>query len=345
MNILYFIGNGFDINNGLKTDFKDILHFYINQDTDNTVINSFKNTIKKDGIINWANFEEKMGLYTDQIDTKETPVESFLEFSDCIIDFKKCIIKYLKDEENKVNYTDKKNIAKVFLYSIFKFTKHLGIDPILVDKHIEDDVIKFSYINFNFTTVFDKCLEILKQENIFQLEKRIKKGFFNFTKLNDLGTVEHIHGTLNDNIILGVNDLKQIKNIRFHNLERIHSYIKPIANDKLENNKNARVLKLINEADIFCIFGMSLGKTDKKWWVEIVKQMNNNPQKKIVIYAYDNNYNGVLIEETLETKELYKTIFLNHLKFTKFNDEETTNKLKQNIHVVINTDIFNLKLL
>ena len=276
---------------------------------------------------------------------KETPIETFLDFYNCNFDFLKYLRDYLKKEENKVKYEDNKNIAKIFKKSLLNFMKYLNIDQKRFFDET-DETINFSYICFNYTSVFNKCLDILKNSNIFQLEKRNKTGIFRnmFILHNDLGNVFHIHGTIENNMILGVNDLKQILNTEFHNIDKVNTFIKPKVNDLLENNRNPDATKLIEDADVYCIFGMSIGKTDRKWWIEISKQIINNSEKQLIIYAYDENLDGAFPEDTLETIENNRNIFLNHLKFTKFNKDEIKEEIRNNIHVAIDKDMFKINL-
>jgi hypothetical protein len=338
MNVVYFIGNGFDIGIDLNTRFSDVLPLYKKEPTSDDVIKFFKEDIDQN-YVTWAAFEERMGIYTDEIQKKETPILTFLDFQKCMLDFKKFLKNYLKSEESKVNYVDTQYIAKTFNDSLFMFAECINFDRLV------KETIKFSYINFNYTTVFDKCLYILKESNFFPFEKNIKNSFFYFTKRNDLGEVIHIHGTLDDNMILGVNDEKQIKNNDFRSLENLNLYIKPNTNDSLENNKNSDVLKLLDEADIYCIFGMSLGKTDRKWWIEIGKQLINTPEKQLIIYAYDENHDASFPENTIGTIDFFKIKFLNQLQFTDLDKEDIKEKIKENIQVVINKDIFKMKLI
>jgi hypothetical protein len=343
MTVLYFIGNGFDLGIGLETRYSDVLPLYIKEPTGDAVISSFKENIDKN-IDTWAGFEEGMGMYTDGIKKKETPIETFLDYQKCMFDFKYFLKNYLKGEENKVKYDNTRYIAETFKSSVLNFKECLNCDPTIIMDKIDKETIKFSYINFNYTTAFDKCLDIFKESNIFPLEKRIKSGLFPITADNDLGVVKHIHGTLDSDMILGVNDLNQIKNTDFRSLEKLRTYIKPNANEALENNKNSDVLKLLKEADIYCIFGMSLGKTDRKWWIEISRQLINSHEKKLIIYAHDENCDTSFPENTLETKDYFKIIFLNHLKFTELDKDDIKEKIKKNIHVVINKNIFKMKL-
>jgi len=341
MNILYFIGNGFDIGVGLNTQFMKVLPLYVAEKSDDIILKYFKENINQN-INSWAAFEERMGLYTNEIKKKETPIETFIDYMNCVLDFKKFLNSYLKNEEKRVNYSDTQRIAELFNKSILNFTRCLNRDPKLILDEMEKEAINFSYINFNYTSVFDQCLNIFKESNIFPQEKRVKSGFFNMTKRNDLGNVIHIHGTLESDMILGVNDLRQIANIDFHTLEKISRYIKPDANNALENHKNTDVMRLLKEANIYCIFGMSLGNTDKKWWFEICKQLINNPEKHLIIYAYSENHDASFLENTLEEKDLCKNTFLKHLQFSELNKENLIKEIQKNIHIVINENIFKI---
>ena len=342
MTILFFIGNGFDLSSGLKTRFRDVLPHYIAETTRKPIIKSFKESIV-DGFDDWASFEEKMGIYTDEISKKDMPMLTFSDYMTCMLDFKRFLKKYLKAEESKVNYENTQHITKNFKKSLFDFTECLNCDPQIIFNEIDKDIVKFSYINFNYTLVFDNCLNIFKESNIFPVEKRVKSGFFNFTRHNDLGKVIHIHGTLDSDMILGVNELSQIKNIDFHGLDKVNTYIKPNANNALENRRNIDVMKLLNDAEIYCIFGMSLGKTDRKWWIEIGNQLVKTQGKQLIIYAFDETHDASFLENTLALKDYFENMFLRHLQFSKLNKDDIV-KIKKNIHVVLNKDIFKMEL-
>jgi len=343
MNILFFIGNGFDLNVGLNTEYKDVLHSYSTEKTkDNAVIKFFKKSINED-FKTWGKFEEKMGFYTNEIQHKESQIETFLDYSNCIYDFKKYLKHYLETEESKVQYDEEKKIAKTFDKSLFDFAECLNCDPKIVKDIIDKDIINFYFINFNYTSVFDKCLDVYRKSDMFPFEK-ITKDMFMFTRFNKLGKVNHIHGTLKNNMILGVNDLKQIKNTGFHGLERVKNFIKPVANEELGNQRNIDVMNLISDADIYCIYGMSLGDTDKKWWIELAKQLKSFPNKHLIIYAYNKSHDNSLSEHTLEEIDYHKNIFFKHLRFTDLGKDNLEKKLKNNIRVRINRDIFKMKL-
>jgi len=345
MNVLFFIGNGFDLNVGLKTQFENVLSLYAEETSVDPVIISFKRSISQK-IKTWSNFEEKIGTYSDEMEKKETPIETFLDYGNCNLDF----IRFLKDclikEEKKANYADTRNIAESFKSSLLNFTKHLEIDQNVFFDIKDKTTVKYSYMCFNYTSVFNNCLDILKESKIFPLDKIRKSAFLGkvIVGRNDLGNVLHIHGTLENNMILGVNDIKQIQNLDFHNIEKINTYIKPNVNDLLENRRNADAIKLIGDADVYCVFGMSIGKTDKKWWIEICKQLIDNSEKQLIIYAYEKDFDNAIPAYTLEIKEFFKITFLNHLKYSELDKDEIKEKISKKIHVVVDKDMFNFKL-
>jgi len=64
----------------------------------------------------------------------------------------------------------------------------------------------------------------------------------------------------------------------------------------------------------------------------------------LIIYAYDENLDESFPMNTLETQDYYKNIFLNNLQFTELNKDDIKEKIKKNIHVVIDKDMFSIKL-
>ena len=63
MNITFFIGNGFDLNLGLKTSFIDFIKIYKNESSDNEIIKNFKQKICENQEL-WSNAEVAFGKYT-----------------------------------------------------------------------------------------------------------------------------------------------------------------------------------------------------------------------------------------------------------------------------------------
>lgn len=81
-------------------------------------------------------------------------------------------------------------------------------------------------------------------------------------------SIKHIHGILNESdLLFGVNDLTQVANEDFCRDENFQDLIiKPKGNVELGTNVDMDCRSLIQDADIFYIYGTSLGPTDTYWW-------------------------------------------------------------------------------
>ncbi len=84
MNITFLIGNGFDLNLGLKTSYQDFLDYYLkNTNNDTEIIKYFKNIIKEEqenDIDTWADAEIFLGKITEKFDDADKFLKCFEGF-------------------------------------------------------------------------------------------------------------------------------------------------------------------------------------------------------------------------------------------------------------------------
>lgn len=89
-NVTFLIGNGFDLNVGLKTRYIDFYKIYvIENENDSNIIRNFKKEILRSeahGWRNWMDFEVGMGQQSKNF-KGETPVEDFIE---CLLSMHRC---------------------------------------------------------------------------------------------------------------------------------------------------------------------------------------------------------------------------------------------------------------
>ena len=199
---------------------------------------------------------------------------------------------------------------------------------------------KYCFICFNYTDTLDQITNITRK-----LKSPITTHQGNgSTRNNTLGTVLHIHGTLNEEMILGVNDIEQVNSTFLKkDDEFLDTFIKRRMNNSIGQRKTEHAQKLIEGSHIICIFGMSIGNTDKMWWEEIVKWLNISENNKLVIF-----YKGY--KKELDRKLPVNTIRLNNrLKQAVLEkggadlEDSKINKLKQRIFISFNTNIFGFK--
>lgn len=94
-NLVFLIGNGFDLNCGLKSKYKDAYQYYCNKtQNDYELIVRFKRDLKEN-YENWSDFEEGMAYYASKLSDENELIE-------CIRDFRKNLKDYLINEEIKL---------------------------------------------------------------------------------------------------------------------------------------------------------------------------------------------------------------------------------------------------
>lgn len=272
-NVVYLIGNGFDLNLDLKTDYKSFLETYYKKDINDEIVNS---TIKilytrliGEELNKWVDFEKKLGEITIKFEDHyadfrepttrepcgnvikdfniphETDVSEFINFLTEVI---KNLTEYLKTEQEKFNI-DKCNLTK-FKSDIEKYSKN-----------------NISIIQFNYTNCLDKLIEKSKVS--------IKKNL-------------HIHGKLEEGILLGVADSEQIankefcskKSPRYEEFENTFVKSKNIAGTDIFND----AMEAINNADIIVAFGISFGDTDKNWCKYIADRLQEKEETELIIF-------------------------------------------------------------
>ncbi|OAV76011.1 hypothetical protein Barb7_00336 [Bacteroidales bacterium Barb7] len=327
MNVLFLIGNGFDINVGLKTCFKDALETYLNDQNNDPRSQKFKEDINQD-FENWSDFEKQIGIYTEKFSHQS--IEDYYFY---IRSFRESLVKHLKNEESRINYNVcKADIASIFKKSIVNFYEGL----LLTHKNIIESIlnrersIRYNFITFNYTNVLDNCLGILKKNGSLNNDVAID---------HEVDKIVHVHGTTKEHVILGVDNVEQIKNKDLLIDEKLkRTIIKPFINKELNSLNDKECISLIEHSHIICIFGLSLGETDKSWWQTIEKRLRN-VDVHLVIFDNATEFNPIHPEDNIDNINNAMKKFLLSAGITK-----NQNQYTDRIHIGFNTDIFKLDL-
>ena len=280
MNITYIIGNGFDINLGLKTSYESFYNWYVRQSqgSDSDVVKKFKEEInnyieKKGSELNWSDLEYGLGLYSEAV-----PPDQFLQlYADVVSNLKT----YLNGE---YRFFDRS------LYDVEKFRAFLE-DPIsghfsyVRTKILQSFVANYkgeneiNILSFNYTNTIE---DLLGDTDGW----RTQNG--SYVKIRPIA---HIHHTLSEgDIVLGVNDISQIANPAYESQQVIHDlFIKPRANDVLEGNTHIDAEHIILDTNLFVLFGVSVGATDRRWWNLIGNRLTSSPAARMIWFVHDNS--------------------------------------------------------
>jgi hypothetical protein len=325
MRILHIMGNGFDLNLGLKTRYEDFYAYYKQVSSLNSQeIESLKISIGSD-LANWSDLELAFGKYTSILET-HNDVELL------VFDIVDNLCEFLKLEQEKIAYDnfDRDVLLNHLINPEAYLTRRDELDITSWAKsRPRSNQIIVNVMTFNYT----KTIENIIGEKVSSINIGSREG-----KKVVLSKIEHIHGLLDNRPILGVNEIEQIANKKFHSSQdTVELIVKPIHNQELGHMIDNDCLKLINEANLICIFGCSLGETDKKWWSAVGERIGTDCRLIIMHRAENSNPRKVILDsrEARKVKERFLTM-------TDLN-EKNAEAAKNYIYVGVNTNIFRLK--
>lgn len=284
MNITLMIGNGFDINLGLKTSYHSFLQYY-RQPTpsDTPTICRFKEMIDRN-LDKWSDVELALGECTQHF-TGEHGSDEFFECYDDIFD---SLARYLAHAEQRLNSCSPEVLREGMLHALntweqgFRTQRKARIDQALIQ---HSGGYHFNFLVFNYTRTLDRCLAALTHPRKTGI--RMHNGT---TYANSVEQVVHVHGFTDRDMILGVNDRSQIAddnvfaNRLIFDTDRL---IKIAANRLYEENTDETAHQILRESHLLYVYGMSLGDTDQLWWQRVEELMHQRPTLHVIIYSHN----------------------------------------------------------
>lgn len=319
MSTLFLIGNGFDLNCGMKTSYRSVYEKYIEEASTTKCISEFKGILQKD-IDNWGDFEMAMAGYAGCLNNEE-------EFLECVRDFAVYMERYLLEEVNTFNelINDKEVYTKVMeeinnsLSNFYKGISH-NVDRTMSNRSASY-INEMYAVNFNYTDVFDEFF----MEHINGHAGNVEK-------------IVHIHGELGDGPVFGVDNVEQIKADFQLSRKGKRGFVKPIFNEQYDQHRVEIAQKMINNVNTICVYGMSLGESDLSWRNTILQWLKNDKFNHLFIYRYTlSNVENKTVAEKLDIEETEKE---NLLDEWGVDDKES---IIDRIHIPCGKNIFNVK--
>lgn len=331
MNITYLIGNGFDINLGLDTRFTDFYKYYLKIESPNEFINKFKENELIRNAEKWADLELELGKYMQEYTENELD-----DIINLLIDLQNNLCDYLDLECKKISN-----------YQIYKekIIHDLFNPEIYLDSRQKQNLSSYkssfnaqnhniNIITFNYT----KTIENILSWNNLKIQCSERK-YDNKTLSNNLLTIEHIHGTTEDSMLLGVNDSDQINNNTLKNNNRLRYYlVKTVMNVNTGSRREEICNTRIHESDLIVVFGMSIGKTDKYWWETVLKRISGSNARLIIYYKTEEIPKRRIQIKQLYIDDVYK-ILQSYVNINNINIDA----IKSKIFVSINSEMFSFK--
>lgn len=335
MNITFLLGNGFDIGLGMPTRYEDFYKEYCKiatgEDCDTENIIEFKNMLLnrnekgENKIIDWADFEKAFGAHSSdlKIDRKADYLARFEDFTEKFN-------AYLELVESCTDCSNTAEIGKIMdnAVKMYKHIRKADEDALDARRSKFSNERIYNFVCFNYTKTLDSCInalrDVLKKENS-----------------RNIGSVVHIHGFVEDNMILGVNDPSQITDQDLSADEDvIRELVKPNQNENSRTGYENAFKTVINKSDLICVYGMSLGETDKKWWDIISTWLCKSTDKVLVILKHEKEYSPRFPHRQ---DRIIRPIRERFLSFSTLSSEEKQ-KISEQIYIGINNDVFSMEL-
>ena len=312
MNIVFFIGNGFDINLGLKTSYQDFYKYYKKQKSTSDAVSVFKNAIDPTHET-WSDLEQALGKFTSSLNNKQ-------EFFEVFEDVVQNLSTFIGNQEFEIEQFS--NISNKVYSGLVRPEKSLsGRQNAKIGAILNQTDRKTSVITLNYTRMLERVLA----------------GYTQKVK------IEHVHGFANERMVLGVNDTSQIANTVFQGDRQItNALVKEDCNFSMDHGVEDVCKAMVSQADLFCIFGCSIGSTDMIWWNNIADRLCQNNSSALIIFIKTEAIHPLRLYETSDRVEEIKTQFMKKLSPTL--GEEEVEVIKNKIFVAINSDIFNVKI-
>lgn len=258
MNILFVIGNGFDLAQGLNTRYSDFYPYYLQCKSPNNASKLLKENIKEN-IGDWSDMELALGDFSRNVKSDEEFAELYFDLSDRLAD-------YLKQEFESKQFNEKDQLL-MDLFQPFNYLEPL--DRRLYLKHFNlfasksNDVVDVNVVTLNYTTTLESLIGNPSRANTV-----LNKTYYS------LRNICHLHGVLGDTILIGVNDESQIANESFKQNLAIRDYlVKPEAIASMRSDRSLLCHDYVDKANIIVLFGVSLGATDANLWKMIVRRL------------------------------------------------------------------------
>lgn len=272
MQILYLIGNGFDINAHLDTGAKNFVKKLkcLLESRQGELSEGAQLLLKslKDDIETWADFEMALGQFTADVEGTENPSSTFEEAYAAFHDYFSDEIEAENARARDVEISQEVAVAfRKGMVSVFDDVMAPAEKSVL-NNAFKNGGCSIRFITFNYTCLLDRLVDMG-----MKIGCDTRKGGF-----TNLEAPLHIHGTLDDGvgILIGVDNEEQISGTACRESDDVRNMlVKPVSNDRIGMLRDESAERLIESSDIIAVYGMSMGDSDARWWERLGAWLSN----------------------------------------------------------------------
>lgn len=328
MNITFLIGNGFDLNLGLKTGYKDFKKYYYSKNPTDKL-----SLLLKDEIIDyWSDLESSLGKTLEQY--SENEIDDFLDSKESM---EKCFQEYLSHENSRFHINSPEELFKIFsdnvtnFYSEFNSTERQQYKSFLSNT---TEKIHYSFITYNYTYTLDEIIKCCSTSNCFG-----QHTASSFTYHDVVDEPLHIHGDLETGIIFGVDNASQLC---LSDLVENRYFEKYLIKERLNNDcgeqRVSKAKQIIDASKYVCLYGLSAGITDGMWWKYLIEWLSKADSRRLVLFVHDENTHKFSTSAQNRNNDILRQIFISR----GFKDK-VAESVSNRIIIVEGSGIFNLK--
>ena len=335
MNITYIVGNGLDLQYGLKTRYRDFYDYqnklYSDRKAKEGYLNFIYESLFADEVNeykNWSDFELSIGNLTKENseiivseETKNKFIDDFTDVIDDLIAYLKMVEKNFNIENYKIDFEGTLNRIRADL----PLSNQEIISKKYSDKPGESDYVKI--LSLNYTGILDKLYE----SSTVSFNNSQRNNAYSFRISEPI----HVHGILDACTILGVSDESQISDA--FSDEQKGFLVKESMLKEYRENMDVRNSEIIKNSDIIILYGVSIGFTDKYLWNQIAKRSIDD-EVPVIVYHYVPKFNR---GNPIRMRHLYEKVEEKFIKISGI-DSEFEKKLRGNLIPVIGKSIFEL---
>lgn len=338
MNVIFFLGNGFDLQLGMDTGYKSFLKWYVAQPTDDREISKFREYLKDEKSEWWSDAEIAMGQYLGNFSDDNIAV-----YFKNIRDFKLQLSKYLIEQNLKYDLENDPDVITTFKDFIIKSADDVMLRPGILHLNAKRRMLStdIHFVTFNYTDAIDRICAKVK-EKYSALDRSPNPVTTIETRL---GNIYHVHGTLDSSLIMGVDNFDQLDTSKITDFSKLsRTLIKPIVNDELGREDHENAISMLNDSNYMFFYGLSFGITDQTWWNLISDRLikNGNCQAVIFTRSSDDDIQSIIPEDILDYVNDKKDEFLGKLGVVPGSDHYDA--VRKRVFVIRNTKRLNISI-
>lgn len=191
-------------------------------------------------------------------------------------------------------------------------------------------------MTFNYTELLDKLVELCNKKYSPFSSHIVGPNTYQDTVHSPL----HIHGTLSQDLILGIDAIEQLSDIELHSNEQLlRCFVKTQMNKELGERRTENLKKMIAQSRYILLYGLSWGDSDQTWWKELIEWLISAPENRLVLCAYVDGYVSGSAAKKLRIINEKKKYFACQGGC----DNDTFEEIKDRIQVIINPNLFDIK--